>query len=51
MEHPPVNVTVLDGKDAIMTCNAVGAPTPNVTWYYHGKLSQFLLKTSNYDFL
>ncbi|KAK6637522.1 hypothetical protein RUM44_007944 [Polyplax serrata] len=34
MENPPVNVTILDGKDAIMSCGAVGAPTPNVTWYY-----------------
>ncbi|KAL0272261.1 UNVERIFIED_CONTAM: hypothetical protein PYX00_005306 [Menopon gallinae] len=35
METPPSNVTVLDGKDAIMTCHAVGAPSPNVTWFYH----------------
>ncbi|XP_069695045.1 protein sidekick isoform X3 [Periplaneta americana] len=34
MESPPQNVTVLDGKDATITCRAVGAPTPNVTWIY-----------------
>lgn len=32
-----MNVTILDGKDAIMSCGAVGAPTPNVTWYYKGR--------------
>lgn len=37
MENPPQNVTVLDGKDATITCRAVGAPTPNVTWIYNGK--------------
>ncbi|XP_067013442.2 protein sidekick isoform X2 [Anabrus simplex] len=34
MELPPMNVTVLDGKDATITCRAVGAPTPNITWLY-----------------
>lgn len=37
MEQPPQNVTVLDGKDSIITCRAVGAPTPNITWIYNGK--------------
>jgi hypothetical protein len=36
MELPPQNVTVLDGKDATITCRAVGAPTPNITWIYQG---------------
>lgn len=36
MEQPPQNVTALDGKDAIITCRAVGAPTPNITWIYNG---------------
>ncbi|XP_054261356.1 protein sidekick-like [Macrosteles quadrilineatus] len=34
METPPQNVTVLDGKDAIISCRVAGAPTPNITWYY-----------------
>lgn len=34
MEVPPQNVTVLDGKDAIISCRVAGAPTPNVTWMY-----------------
>lgn len=58
MENPPQNVTVLDGKDAIMACNAVGAPTPNVTWYYHGKIfffnkspiiKKFFIQTANHS--
>ncbi|XP_037919149.1 protein sidekick isoform X4 [Hermetia illucens] len=35
MEQPPQNVTVLDGKDATISCRAVGAPTPNITWIYN----------------
>ncbi|XP_015515694.2 protein sidekick isoform X1 [Neodiprion lecontei] len=35
MESPPRNVTVLDGKDASITCKAVAAPVPNVTWIYN----------------
>lgn len=38
MEQPPQNVTVLDGKDATISCRAVGAPNPNITWIYNGKL-------------
>jgi protein sidekick len=34
MEIPPQNATVLDGKDATITCRAAGAPTPNITWIY-----------------
>ncbi|XP_046680839.1 protein sidekick isoform X3 [Homalodisca vitripennis] len=34
MEVPPQNVTVLDGKDAIISCRVAGAPTPNITWIY-----------------
>jgi protein sidekick len=34
METPPQNATVVDGKDATITCRAAGAPTPNVTWIY-----------------
>lgn len=37
MENPPMNVTVLDGKDATIQCRAFGAPTPNVTWVFVGK--------------
>ncbi|KAH9630731.1 hypothetical protein HF086_004022 [Spodoptera exigua] len=38
MQTPPNNLTVLDGKDATITCRAVGAPTPNVTWYFNDSL-------------
>lgn len=37
MEVPPQNVTALDGKDATISCRAVGAPNPNITWIYNGK--------------
>lgn len=37
MEAPPQNVTALDGKDATVSCRAVGAPSPNITWIYNGK--------------
>ncbi|XP_068898271.1 protein sidekick isoform X6 [Tenebrio molitor] len=37
MEIGPQNVTVLDGKDATLSCRAAGAPTPNVTWIYKGE--------------
>lgn len=36
MEAPPQNVTVLDGKDAVISCRVAGAPTPNITWFYQG---------------
>lgn len=32
----PVNVTVLDGKDAQIHCEVSGAPAPNVTWIFNG---------------
>ncbi|XP_014483007.1 PREDICTED: protein sidekick isoform X1 [Dinoponera quadriceps] len=35
MENGPQNLTVLDGKDATFSCNAVAAPKPNTTWYYN----------------
>ncbi|XP_062139570.1 protein sidekick isoform X7 [Drosophila sulfurigaster albostrigata] len=35
MEQPPQNVTALDGKDATISCRAVGAPNPNITWIYN----------------
>ncbi|XP_075159070.1 sidekick cell adhesion molecule isoform X3 [Haematobia irritans] len=35
MELPPQNVTALDGKDATVSCRAVGAPNPNITWIYN----------------
>ncbi|XP_073831576.1 sidekick cell adhesion molecule isoform X10 [Musca autumnalis] len=35
MEVPPQNVTALDGKDATISCRAVGAPSPNITWIYN----------------
>lgn len=41
MENPPQNVTVLDGKDATINCQAAGAPTPNITWIYNGKNENF----------
>nr|XP_018910641.1 PREDICTED: protein sidekick isoform X1 [Bemisia tabaci] len=34
MEVPPQNITVLDGKDAVLTCRVAGAPIPNTTWIY-----------------
>ncbi|CAB0041624.1 unnamed protein product [Trichogramma brassicae] len=37
MEVIPKNVTVLDGKDAILPCRAIAAPAPNVTWFYNDK--------------
>lgn len=37
MENGPQNLTILDGKDATLTCNAVAAPIPNTTWIYNGK--------------
>ncbi|KAI8435034.1 hypothetical protein MSG28_003463 [Choristoneura fumiferana] len=38
MQSPPSNLTVLDGKDATIACRAVGAPTPNVTWYFNDSI-------------
>ncbi|XP_053624713.1 protein sidekick isoform X3 [Plodia interpunctella] len=38
MQNPPGNLTVLDGKDATIACRAIGAPTPNVTWYFNDSL-------------
>ncbi|XP_030377973.1 protein sidekick [Scaptodrosophila lebanonensis] len=35
LEQPPQNVTALDGKDATISCRAVGAPNPNITWIYN----------------
>ncbi|XP_063972668.1 protein sidekick isoform X2 [Diachasmimorpha longicaudata] len=32
LETSPRNLTVLDGKDAMIVCRAVGAPIPNTTW-------------------
>jgi hypothetical protein len=43
METPPQNVTVLDGKDATITCRAAGAPTPNITWIYQGMYALTLI--------
>jgi protein sidekick len=38
--NPPRNQTALDGKDATIPCEAVGAPTPNITWYFNdGQIS------------
>ncbi|XP_056641389.1 protein sidekick isoform X2 [Diorhabda sublineata] len=37
MEFGPTNITVLDGKDATLTCRAVGAPIPNTTWVHNGE--------------
>ncbi|KAL0893857.1 hypothetical protein ABMA27_013972 [Loxostege sticticalis] len=38
MQTAPSNLTVLDGKDASIACRAIGAPTPNVTWYFNDSL-------------
>ena len=35
--NPPRNMTALDGKDATIPCEAEGAPSPNVTWFFNGK--------------
>ncbi|KAM7347893.1 sidekick cell adhesion molecule isoform 5-T5 [Cochliomyia hominivorax] len=35
LEQPPQNVTALDGKDATISCRAIGAPNPNITWIYN----------------
>lgn len=37
MEFGPRNLTVLDGKDATLSCRAAGAPLPNTTWIQNGK--------------
>lgn len=39
MEFGPKNMTVLDGKDATLSCRAAGAPIPNTTWIHNGELS------------
>lgn len=36
MEQAPKNITVLDGKDAMIVCRAIGAPAPNTTWLFNG---------------
>lgn len=41
MEFGPKNLTVLDGKDATLTCRAAGAPAPNVTWIFNGEFLTF----------
>ena len=38
MIKPPQNLTALDGKDATISCNAQGAPAPNITWFVNGKI-------------
>lgn len=38
MEHAPENTTVLDGKDALLSCKAIGAPAPNTTWIFNGSI-------------
>ncbi|XP_075219912.1 sidekick cell adhesion molecule [Lycorma delicatula] len=38
MELGPSNLTILDGKDAVINCRVVGAPTPNVTWIYQDNI-------------
>ncbi|XP_051857823.1 protein sidekick isoform X12 [Drosophila albomicans] len=43
MEQPPQNVTALDGKDATISCRAVGAPNPNITWIYNGPVPDPML--------
>ena len=35
--NPPRNMSALDGKDATIPCEAEGAPSPNVTWFFNGK--------------
>ncbi|XP_041766363.1 protein sidekick isoform X3 [Anopheles merus] len=35
MEIPPVNQTILDGKDATMNCRAIAAPTPSIQWIFN----------------
>ena len=49
MQSAPANLTVLDGKDATVACRAVGAPTPNVTWYFNGTLRKYIVKCSYYS--
>ena len=41
---PPTNLTALDGKDATITCQAEGAPTPNVTWHFNGNIILLLMQ-------
>lgn len=38
MESPPENRTVRDGRDETFSCKAGGAPTPNITWIFNGKM-------------
>ncbi|XP_050687397.1 protein sidekick-like isoform X4 [Eriocheir sinensis] len=34
----PENMTVLDGQDATIRCQADGAPQPNITWFFNDSL-------------
>ena len=43
IESPPQNLTVLDGKDATISCRAVAAPVPNATWIYNGNENSFVM--------
>ncbi|KAK3912682.1 Protein sidekick [Frankliniella fusca] len=40
LETPPQNVTVLDGKDATLSCRAAGSPAPNATWIFDGSTQE-----------
>lgn len=46
MLTPPTNLTVLDGQDATITCRAEGAPPPNITWMFNGKVLEELSASS-----
>ncbi|XP_051172890.1 protein sidekick isoform X3 [Leptopilina boulardi] len=35
MDLGPQNSTILDGKDVTITCRAIAAPIPNITWFYN----------------
>jgi len=34
------DVTVIEGEDVVLTCNATGSPTPKISWY---KKSNYLI--------
>jgi hypothetical protein len=42
LTNPPANLTALDGKDATIPCKAEGAPAPNITWFFNGKIDNVI---------